>query len=133
MTLAVAEALTPNKPNQTNRPPPPPPPPAVGTPLILLYYPSLLNHSISRPTILSFWKAVARQRHEHNALRLGLRTTKVSGWCSGVAIEGLHAAPGGQCLHRRPPPPRLVNPASAPGGKIDKQKKKYMLLLLLGG
>ena len=23
-----------------------------------------------------------------------------------------------------PPPPRLVNPASAPGEKIDKQKKK---------
>ena len=62
-----------------------------------------------------------------------------------VAYRG-SPAPGGQCLDRRPPPthlelappppchiglgarsalpPRLVNPVSAPGEKIDKQKKK---------
>ena len=39
-----------------------------------------------------------------------------------VASRG-SPAPGGQCLDRRPPP-RLVNPASASGKKIDKQKKK---------
>ena len=32
--------------------------------------------------------------------------------------------PGEQCLDRRPPPPRLVNPAFTTGEKIDKQKKK---------
>ena len=41
-----------------------------------------------------------------------------------VASRG-SPAPGCQCLDRRldrrPPPPRLVNPASAPGGKIGSQ------------
>ena len=37
-----------------------------------------------------------------------------------VAYRG-SPAPGGQCSHRRPPPPK--NLAFSPGGKIDKQKK----------
>ena len=37
--------------------------------------------------------------------------------------EGLQR-PGANAWIGAPPPPRLVNPASAPGEKIDKQKKK---------